>query len=407
MSSPSLVAPPDAEAAPSLPANTHVHLPPNFSAFDDVEDAVSAAAREGIRVMGASNFHDLRVYRRFTEAARAAGVVPLYGLELISVVEPLRAAGIRVNDPANPGRMYLCGKGVDPFREPTPAARRIDAVSRAANRERAARMTSLLRERFASAGVELDLSDTAIAADVAGRAGVPVDWVVLQERHLARAFQRALFEAVGPDDRAARLEAAYGAAPSAVEDAGAVQGEIRSRLMRAGCPAFVEETALSFDDAYHLILEWGGIPAYPTLADGTSPLCPFEADPRELVRRLHDLGIHAAELIPMRNAPETVDTYVHACRSAGMIVTAGTEHNTPARIPVEPTARGGSALSDATRAILYEGACVVAGHQAERAAGRPGFVGADGQPGPGDTEARIRRFAVIGAELIERRSVPA
>jgi hypothetical protein len=394
-------------SAPSLAANTHVHLPPNFSAFDDVEDAVGAAAREGIRVMGGSNFHDMRVYRRFADTAQAAGIVPLFGLELISVVEPLRAAGTRVNDPANPGRMYLCGKGVDPFREPTATAVRIDAAMRAANRERAARMTSLLRERFAAAGVPLDLDDTAIAADVAARAGVPADWVVLQERHLAMAFQRALFEAVIPADRAARLEAAYGAAPSAVDDAGAVQGEIRSRLMRAGGPAFVEETALSFGDAYRLILEWDGIPAYPTLADGTSPLCPFEASPQELVRQLGELGIHAAELIPIRNSAETVDAYVRAFRAAGMIVTAGTEHNTPARIPVEPTARGGAPLSEAARAILWEGACVVAGHQAERAANQPGFVGADGRPGPGDTEARIRRFAAIGAELIERRSVAA
>ncbi|HEY5630394.1 MAG TPA: hypothetical protein VIR16_12880, partial [Candidatus Limnocylindrales bacterium] len=163
MSAPDLAAGTGETAKPELPANTHVHLPPNFSAFDDVEDAVAAAAREGIRVMGGSNFHDLRVYGRFAEAAHAAGIVPLYGLELISVVEPLRAAGTRVNDPANPGRMYLCGKGVDPFRDPTPEAARIDAAARAANRARAARMTSLLRDRFAAAGVALDIDDTAIA----------------------------------------------------------------------------------------------------------------------------------------------------------------------------------------------------------------------------------------------------
>ncbi len=394
-------------STPLLAANTHVHLPPNFSAFDDVEDAVAAAAAEGIRAMGGSNFYDLRVYRRFADAARAAGIVPLYGLELISVVEPLRAAGTRVNDPANPGRMYLCGKGVDPFRQPTPTAARIDAAIRTASRERSARMVALLREHFATVGVPLDLDDAAIAADVAERAGVPLEWVVLQERHLARAFQRALFEAVAPRLRAGRLEAAYGIAPSAVDDPAGVQGEIRSRLMRVGGPAFVEEAALSFQDAYRLILEWDGIPAYPTLADGTSPICPFEASPQDLAHQLGELGIHAAELIPMRNAPEMVDAYVRAFRATGMVVTAGTEHNTPARIPVEPMARGGAPLSEATRAILYEGACVVAGHQAERAAGQPGFVDGDGHPGPGDTEARIRRFAAIGAELFERRSVPA
>ena len=43
--------------------NTHVHLAPNFSAFETAEVAVRAAASEGVRVMGASNFHDTRVYR--------------------------------------------------------------------------------------------------------------------------------------------------------------------------------------------------------------------------------------------------------------------------------------------------------------------------------------------------------
>lgn len=395
---------------PSLVANTHVHLPPNFSAFDDVEDAVAAAAREGMTVVGGSNFHDLRVYRRLASAAEAAGIVPLYGLELISVVEPLRAAGTRVNDPANPGRMYVCGKGVDPFREPTATAARIDAGLRAANRERAARMTSLLREAFAAGGVDLDLDDAAIAADVAARAGVPVDWVVLQERHLAMAFQRALFAVVPAEERGSRLAAVWGgAASAAVDDAAAVQGEIRSRLIKAGGPAFVEETALSFEDAYRLILEWGGIPAYPTLGDGASPVCPFEASPEGLAAQLGELGIHAAELIPIRNAAGVVDDYVRAFRSAGIVVTAGTEHNTPARIPVEPTARGGAPLSDFARGVFHEGACVVAGHQAERAAGRAGFVDADGRPGDGDgdAEARIRRFAEIGQQIIERRSVPA
>lgn len=393
---------------PALNANTHIHVPPNFSAFDDVEDAVEAASREGMTVLGASNFHDLRVYGRFGEAARAAGIVPLYGLELISVVEPLRAAGIRVNDPANPGRMYFCGKGVDPFRDPTPTAERIDAGLRAANRERAARMAGLLRDCFAAAGVPLELDDTTITLDVALRAGVPPAWVVLQERHLAMAFQEALFDAVRPAERAASLEAAFGAAPSAaVDDAAAVQAEIRSRLLKVGTPAFVEETALSFEDAYRLVLEWGGIPAYPTLGDGASPVCEFETSPGELARQLQGLGIHAAELIPVRNAPDVLDAYVSAFRSAGMVVTAGTEHNTLARVAVEPLARGATSISERSLAVFREGACVVAAHQAERAAGRPGFVDEDGRVPTEDVEARIRDFAAIGHRIIERRSIAA
>jgi hypothetical protein len=391
--------------------NTHVHVPPNFSAFDDAEDVIATAAREGVRVVGVSNFHDQRVYRRFAEAAAAAEIVPLYGIELITVLDAVRLAqagvqpGARINDPANPGRMYLCGKGIDPFRVPTPEASRIDAAARAANIARAARMAVLLRTRFEAAGVAIPLDDAAITADVAARAGVPADWVVLQERHLAMAFQRALFEVVPAPERAGRLAVVYGAAPAAdPNDAVAVQGEIRSSLMKAGCAAFVDESPLTFEEGVRLVLAWGGIPAYPTLADGASPVCPFEEGPADLAARLVGLGIHAAELIPGRNAPDVVDAYVRAFRTAGIVVTAGTEHNTVDRIPLDPAARGGATLSDEARAAFLEGTCVIAGHQAERAAGRPGFVDADGHPGPGDRAAWVARFAAIGAGVIEQGS---
>ena len=110
--------------------NTHVHLPPNFSAFETAEDAVETAAAEGVRVLGASNFHDRRIYGRFAEAAAAAGIVPLFGIESISIIDAERDAGMQVNDPANPGRIYLCGKGVDPFAAPTASAGALAARAR-------------------------------------------------------------------------------------------------------------------------------------------------------------------------------------------------------------------------------------------------------------------------------------
>jgi hypothetical protein len=391
-----------------LVANTHVHVPPNFSAFATAEAAVAVAHAEGARVLGISNFHDQRVYRRFADAAVAAGIVPVFGLEFITVVDDLRDAGIRVNDPGNPGRMYLCGKGVDPFREPSAAAVAIADGARRANEARAAAMTDLLRDHFAAAGLATSLDDRAIVADVAERAGVPEAWVVLQERHIAMAFQEALFLQVPPERRAVLLGRAYGHAASApVEDPVAVQGEIRSRLMKAGCPAFVAESALGFEDAVRLVLAWDGIPAYPTLADGVSPVCPFEDPPEALARGLKARGLHLAELIPNRNEPEVVDAYVAAFRAAGIAVTAGTEHNTLDAIPIDPACRGGRALSATARAAFREGTCVVVAHQHLRARGLPGFVDGEGVPAPGfeSDDARIRWFAALGERIVAGEEV--
>ena len=37
-------------------SNGHIHLPPNFSAFESVRQAVDLAAEQGVTVLGASNY---------------------------------------------------------------------------------------------------------------------------------------------------------------------------------------------------------------------------------------------------------------------------------------------------------------------------------------------------------------
>ena len=398
----------DSHAGSGRPiVNTHVHLPPNFSAFDTAERAIQFAAAEGVAALGTGNYFDFGVYRRFAAAAVEAGVVPLFGLEVITLIDDLPGGGSLINDPTNLNRMYLCGKALTRFDPPIPSAARRMAAIRAAGDDRMRRMTALIAARFAQAGLDGGVTDERIAASVAARCGVPVEWVSLQERHVAQAFQESLFRDVELADRAAVLGRSF-EAPTSVDttDAVAVQEAIRSNLMKAGKPAFVPEAAVSFDDAYRLILELGGIPCYPILADGASPICPFEDPPEVLAERLLGRGIHCAELIPGRNRGEVVDRYVTVLRRAGIVVMAGTEHNTKRMIPVEPMAVGGEPLSDLSREAFWEGTCVVAAHQALSASGQPGYIDGEGRPVAGfaDGEARIRSFRQVGADLITNRS---
>jgi hypothetical protein len=386
--------------------NTHVHLPPNFSAFETAEQVVQAAAAEGVAAIGTTNYYDFRVYRRFAEAATKAGVLPLFGLEIMALIDDLPEGGTLVNDPINVDRMYLCGKALTLIDPPIPAAAVRMAAIRAASDDRMRRMTALVSERFAGAGLDGGTSERQIAASVAERSGVPIEWVSLQERHVAQAFQESLFRDVAPADRPTVLGRLFGA-PTKVDttDAVAVQEALRSSLMKAGRPAFVPEVAVSFDDSYRLILELGGIPCYPTLADGASPICPFEDPPERLAERLLRLGIYCAELIPVRNRPEVVDRYVSVLRGAGILVMAGTEHNTQRMIPLEPKALGGVPLSDLAREAFWEATCVIAAHQELGKSGRPGYVDGDGRLAAGysDVESRIAAFRAMGAQLITTR----
>jgi len=399
----------DSNAGSGRPiVNTHVHLPPNFSAFDTAEQAVQLAAAEGVAAVGTANYYDFGIYRRFAAAAATAGVMPLFGLEIITLIDDLPDGGTLVNDPTNHNRMYLCGKAITRLDPPIPAAARRMAAIREASDDRMRRMTTLMAERFGRAGLDGGTTDRQIAASVAERSGVPIEWVSLQERHVAQAFQESLFRDVLADDRAAKLDLLFGG-PTSVDttDGVAVQEAIRSKLMKAGKPAFVPEAAVSFDDAYRLILELGGIPCYPILADGASPICPFEDPPEALAERLVRRGIYCAELIPGRNRREVVDRYVTILRGSGIVVVAGTEHNTRRMIPLGPATLGGEPLSDMSLEAFWEGTCVVAAHQALSASGRPGYVDGDGRLTAGfpDGEARIGSLRQIGADLFSNRSV--
>lgn len=394
---------PTAVASEQALVNTHVHVPPNFSAFRSVEDAVGFAAAEGVRALGISNFHDVHVYKRFARSAEAARIVPLFGVEFVSVLEGSMRDGTRINDPSNPGRMYLCGKGVDPFAELTPVAATLASAVRTADRARMGTMVPLLRACFNAAGLETSLTAENIAEEVAERAEVPSHWVVLQERHIAQAFQEALFLRMPPERRPIVLAKVFGGpAGASVDDPIAVQTEIRARLMKAGRPAFVAESPVSFEDAYRLVLEMNGIPCYPTLADGSDPICPWEMPADALAARLLELGIFAAELIPGRNQPSVVDGYVTAFQEAGIIVMAGTEHNTQARIPIEPRCADGTRPSEMALAAFWEGTCIVAAHQHLRTLGQPGYVDGAGRLNPDFVDAMTRRrwFRDQGAALI-------
>jgi len=391
---------------PRLPrVNAHIHLPPNFSAFKGVQEAVDLAADQGIAALGVSNYYDYEVYGDFVDCARRKDVFPLFGLEIICMDDALRDAGIKVNDPGNPGKFYICGKGITRFDEMTPEAARLNGVIRRNDSARMAKMAARMEQIFAERGLETGIEEQAIVEMIVRRHGSDCRTVYLQERHLSQAFQEALFRKVQPQRRIERLTRVIGAEPKTKdpEDFVAIQNEIRSHLMKSGQPAFVEETFISFNDAYRLILQLGGVPSYAAVADGASPISQFERSPEALIAAVKERNVHAVEWIPPRNTVGVLCDYVKKMRQAGLAITAGTEHNTLDLISLDPFCRDGD-VPDHIRAIFWEGACLVAGHQFLSLHGECGFVDGEGNPNPNYASAdeRIRAFAKIGAAVMRR-----
>jgi len=232
---------------------------------------------------------------------------------------------------------------------------------------------------------------------VVRRHGCPPESVYLQERHVAQAFQERLGGSLAIPDMVGVLTRAYGGAPKAdPSQAVATQNEIRSRLMKAGKPGYVTETFVDFDHAYRLIVALGGIPCYPVLADGAAPTCEFEATPEQLIERIRERGISCAEFIPERNEPAALERYALALRQAGILITAGTEHNTRDRIPIVPRCKGGRPVPERVQAMFWEGACALAGHLYRSARGLAGFADTEAA----SAEERIAGFAGLGSKVV-------
>jgi hypothetical protein len=301
--------------------------------------------------------------------------------------------------------MYLCGKGISRL-DPIPAeAEALLSTVRRNDGERMRLMTSRMAALFEARGLSTGLDDAAVQGRVRRRHGCPGETVGLQERHVAQAFQEVFFERVPAERRLEFLKGVYGAAPKTDGlDPVKTQNDLRAQLMKAGKAAFVEEKFLGYEEGRRLILGLGGIPCYPVLADGTSPVCPFENPVEKLVEALRERDLHCVEFIPIRNRPEVLERYVKALRRAGLVVVAGTEHNTLDLLPLQPACVGGAPLPAGTMEIFWEGACVTAAHQFLNVHGRCGFVDAQGRPNPdhASPEERIAAFRKLGAAVIDR-----
>ena len=382
-------------------SNSHIHIPPNFSAFETIGQAVDLAASEGINVLGTGNYYDFSVYKGFADECLAKNIFPLFSTEIIALEKDLQANNIRVNDPGNPGKYYICGKSITRFEEFSPRAAELNKRIRENDAQRMTEMTEKMAEYFAQFGVDPKLDDKAVITRVVKRHECKPETVTLQERHLAQAFQEVLFEIVPEADRAAKLTEVFGTElKSDINDAVAIQNDIRSYLMKAGKPCFVEESFVTLAEAQEYIKELGGIACYPTLADGSKVPCEYETPVESLIETLKKSNFPMLEFIPNRNSPEVLEQYITAVRNAGLVVIAGTEHNTLALDPIEPKCLGGKDIPAKVQEIFHEGICVLAAHQYLCANGEAGFP--EQYKNASDKDTVIADFKKIGTCVLNK-----
>jgi hypothetical protein len=363
----------------TLSVNAHLHTPYSFSAFRDIRQALDIAVNEDVSVMGINDFYTTDGYGEWAAEAKSRGIFPLFNIEYISLNKADQLAGLKVNDPGNPGRTYLSGKGLAyPTRMEEPYASALASVRYESNKHVAGmcfKLNQLLQQ--VEAGFSLDFEEIKETMTKG----------MVRERHLARALREKVDSCyITPDYKKYFYSKLFGG-KALVSDPGndaAVENELRGNLLKAGGPAFIPEPPEAFLESEmvcRMILNQGGIPTYPFLADDANgKFTHFEESKEAAAKTLRERNIWSVEFITTRNSLEVLEDYVLYFQREGFLVSLGSEHNTPAMEPVELFARKGTVLSPALKEANYRGACVLAAHQYLLNREGTGYLDQSGKP---------------------------
>jgi len=377
--------------------NGHVHTPFSFSAFSDIPAIFEMALKENIKVVGINDFFVADGYPQFYENSIKNNVFALFNIEFIGLLKEEQAAGIRINDPNNPGRCYFSGKGLTyPFDLPNDLDAKLHAVITESQLQVEA-MVDKANKWFAeiNAGIILDFSllKKKFAQEL------------VRERHVAKAIRVAAFEkATNETARKELFKLIYGGKDTKVDinDIPALENEIRGNLLKSGGIAFVEEddkAFMSIDEVIKIIVAAGGIPCYPVLLDDKNgTYTEYEGNKEKLFTELTKRNIGCIELIPGRNDFNHLKEFVRFFNEKGFVISFGTEHNSPDMIPLTCDTRGKKPLDEELRKISFEGACVIAAHQYLQAKCLQGFIDESGKA----LTSKKDYFIKLGKAVIEK-----
>jgi hypothetical protein len=374
------------DARPHRGTNCHIHTSESFSVFRSPAEAVWQAAREGIAVLGINDHYTVAGHEEFRRACEVAGIAAGFSMEAVAVDREAAEAGLKLNDPDNPGRIYLCGKGitqypVDATTEMLKLARMRAALDRR-NREIAAKVAGLFTDRL---GADGPTWNDVLALTPRGNA---------TERHVAFAVLKRLRELATHRGKPVTeiMTTLCAATPPAEGDDATLQIFLRAKLLKAGAPGFVREDPdafVSVADLRDIFLAFGSIPTYPVLGN---PVLAGEQNIEALLDRLESMGFYAVEVIPTRNTRERLAEIVSAAQRRWWPVFNGTEHNTPESRPLlDPFA-----LDPEFEPWFRQSTALLLGHQRLVAQGKQGFVDLQGTPTISDPKVRFQYVSQAG-----------
>ena len=376
--------------------NAHLHTPYSFSAFTNIPQALDMAVAENVKIVGINDFYSTDGYDEWASACTERKLFPLFNIEYISLNREDQAAGIKVNDPNNPGRTYLSGKGLSfPSKLEEPFASQLSHLRKESNLH-SLMMCNKINHLVDNCrgGFELNFDEIKVSLTKG----------MVRERHLAKALREKIasrYHTVEEQEHFYKSLFGGKQLKTNLNNTAAVENEIRGNLLKAGGIAFIPEDPKAFLDMEEvclLIRNAGGIPTYPLLADDNNgKFTDFEASKEKVAEILKKRNIYSVEFITTRNSLAILEEYATYFDEQGFVVTLGTEHNTPAMEPIQLFARNNTPLSKKLLDINFKGACTVAAHQYLVATEGVGYLNKKGKP---DLKNRAS-YIILGKALIE------
>ncbi|MCK4748601.1 MAG: hypothetical protein KAT15_16225 [Bacteroidales bacterium] len=365
--------------------NAHLHTPFSFCAFDSIEQMFRMAGEEKVIALGINDFFTTDGYGEFEKYALESRIFPLFNIEFVGLMKDLQDQGIRVNDPNNPGRVYMSGKALKQPLEISPESQdfimKLQENSQKQVREMCEKTNALLQEIHAPFNIRYDEVKDKYAKNL------------VRERHIARAIHEASEEHfISVSERLDFFERIFGGKQmdASFNNPSEVENEIRSVILKKGGRAFVPENRDAFPDLQRIIdfiMDAGGIPCYPVLLDDNAGnITQFEEDWEKMHEILQSFGVSCLELIPQRNSLEKLEEFVTFFRKKNYVISFGTEHNAPELFPITVTVERDRELTLELKEVSYRGVSVLAGHQYLLARGEDGYVKAGGKADTGNLD---------------------
>jgi len=369
--------------------NLHIHTSESFSVFASPAEAAWRGYTAGLEVMGINDLYTIDGHREFGKACEILGLRAAFNMEVMAVSREAKEKGERCNDPRNPGRTYLCGKGVVRDLKPSSRSEKLLRNVRTAFSKRCREMSDKVDDLLRKLDPSLHMSfEDVLRFTPRGN---------VTERHVAQAVTQLINRSF-PDDEERRRFTFRLIGRIEDEDISredTFQDLIRNRLLKVGGPAYVEEPPEAFPSIRQLVQlfrDFGAIPTYPVLGN---PVTEKEKDLDSLFDELEGYGIYAVEVIPKRNTRERLEEILRAAEEHGFPVFNGTEHNTKAREPLlDHFSRDPTYLP-----VFRHGAHVVLGHQFLSEYAGKGYLDPRGRLTIEDRETGTSLFAFAGRSV--------